>query len=71
MGYVLDRIVKTGELRCCGFTDIRNGESEKPARKRQTSRSLDRLNGFGGIFVTENAREFLSAEIQFSKLIRF
>ena len=69
IGDVLDRFVKTGELRCGGFSHIGNGKSEKPSRQRQSSGALDCVNRFGRVFLAENTRRFLSAEIQFGELL--
>ena len=58
---VFDPIVKPGELRCRGFSNVGNGDSEKPTRKRQGSGAFDRLNRFGGVLFTKNTRRFLGA----------
>ena len=66
---IFDRFVKAGELCCGGLADIRNGESEKPARQRQRSRASDCINCFGRVFLAENSRRFSRAEIQSGKLL--
>ena len=68
---IFDRFVKAGEL-CCGrLADVRNGESEKPARQRQRSRAFDCINCFGRVFLAENARRFIRTEIEFRELLSF
>ena len=66
---VLDRVMEAGELCCCRLPDIRNRQRKEPARKRQRSRALDRVDRFGRVFLAENARRFLCAEIQFRELL--
>ena len=61
--------MEAGELRCCRLTDIRNRQRKEPARQRQCSRALDRVDCFSGVFLAENARRFLCAEIQFGELL--
>ena len=55
--------MKSGELRCSGFSHVWNRESEKPARERQSSGALDRVNRLGGIFLAQDTRDVLGAEI--------
>ena len=66
---VLDRVVEAGELGCCRLSDVRNRQRKKPARERQGSRALDRVDRLGRVFLAENARRFLCAEIQFRELL--
>ena len=63
MGHVVDVVMKLGELRCGGFSHIGNCQGEKPARKRQSSGALDRLNRFGRVLLAEHARRFIRPEI--------
>src|SRR5216117_3600450 len=66
---VLDRVMEARKLRCSRLTDIRNRQGEEPTRKRQCSRSLDRVNCFRGVLFSEDTRRLFGAEIQFGQLL--
>jgi len=50
--------------------NFRNRQRKKPPRKRQCLRALDPVDRFGRVFLSENARGFICAEIQFSRVAR-
>src|SRR6184192_2558014 len=63
--------METRQLHGRRFPDIRNCEGEKPARKRQSFRTLDRMNCFDCVLLAENSRRLLSAKVQGCKLLGF
>ena len=69
--HIFHCLVKAGEIGSGSFANIGNGEGIKPARKRERSRTVDRLDCLGRIFLPENARRFVRAEIQLCQLIDF
>src|SRR2546430_5261222 len=69
--HVVDRVMETREVCRRRFADVGNGERVKPARKRESFCALDRLDGFGGVLLTKNARSFIGPKIQFGELLYF
>src|SRR4029077_12957143 len=70
IGDVFNRLVETGELRCCCSSHIWNGKSKKPPRERQGLGPFDRADRFRRIFFPKHARFFVRSEIQFGQLFR-